>query len=1368
MIRLSRAPRPCLRRLSQRARWRNTTVIAVVLAILAVAPLTALSAQTAVDSAAIYFGRATELNKLDVRRQSAAALMLFRRSLELYRERSDSTWAATVLLEMGITFRRTNQEDSAKVMMLQARDLRRARGDRAGEAAILFELGMKAPIELIRVDDVWRVLPPDKAAYRAARDYLLEAGRLWVSAGDSTHQVQVLAQAGLYWLEENADSAVAYTARALRIARMARDTSDELTALNQLSLVHVRLFLGFDDSLSLRRAPRDSALKYIRLAMHLGRAFGDAQQEARAIRNIISIYSAGTRTPQVYEPDSVAAYSGRLVELTRLSKSSDRREEINALLLASDRYVGVQVDSALSYARAALALSRAHADSLLLDRSLEQMQRLELRLGWPDSALMRIRERSRLAPTLTSAAQLNSMRDLSSAHESRGQSDSAEYYLRSLLSAGASLPGLSATNRESVTAGANFELLSFFLRRNRPDSALRYLRPPSNDSLSTSYRFNDIGKIHLARGQLDSADVSFSRSVAWAGSSARQRAIATSWLMSSDLATDRLDSAIVRGRRVLNYFTKRNIVEEANALSQLSTAYARVGQPDTAIALYRSALALWERTGNRRQLASGLDAVASMFLNADVQDSAFVYGRRSLAVAALMDSPLAQATPLANLGVSYAAVGQRDSATVYHERSAQLNRQYARDGALATNLANLAFGRINASRLADDSTFTLLRESLALTQRTQNRRIEGLTRQYLARAFVVRGQPDSALAQGRLAVTLLRETGYRAFEGRALAEMGSAFAALNQPDSARVYFTEAVRIMRAEGFTRGVRMTLATMAELFRSGSQRDLQRAVAYYDSAAATVESARRSAGSDENTVALAEGEVDVFAGWARAWAGRADEVGPVRSAASALGAVERGRSQALQDLLSQLLPVAERRAVLQPAAGGDLAIETDSLLSSLRASGQAALSYLHAADTLFTWVVAPNGAVSLYRTGLPAGELALLVRSSRRAFGADDARNAPLDPDELKRPSAADSAALAARNADADLRRLAELLLPAELETLVPIGTPLVVVPHGTIALVPFAALEARARGDSSSNAAPPAASRTLGARHALRFSPSFAALRATEARPRTLAGNDPASPARPDTARIGGFAATRPRAASGTPATRPANKPAINSAASTTRTRQLAQSLVVGNPSMPGVYAGRWSTRAQLQSLPGAEAEGRRIAAQLGAHVLTGKDATETVVRARLADATVVHFATHGLAYGAASAARRSYVAFAPDAQNDGLLTLGELMDDPTLVMRAELVVLSACQTGLGDLKQAEGTIGLQRAFLAKGARSVLVSLWNVDDAATRLLMERFYFYWLGDTPHTKAQSLQLAQRDVRARPQYAHPKYWAGFQLVGAD
>jgi CHAT domain-containing protein len=76
--------------------------------------------------------------------------------------------------------------------------------------------------------------------------------------------------------------------------------------------------------------------------------------------------------------------------------------------------------------------------------------------------------------------------------------------------------------------------------------------------------------------------------------------------------------------------------------------------------------------------------------------------------------------------------------------------------------------------------------------------------------------------------------------------------------------------------------------------------------------------------------------------------------------------------------------------------------------------------------------------------------------------------------------------------------------------------------------------------------------------------------------------------------------------------------------------------------------------------------------------------------------------------------------------------------------------------------------LQRSFLAKGARAVLVSLWEVDDRATRLLMERFYAHWLDKRARrSKAEALRLAQRDVRSTPAFAEPRYWAAFQLIGA-
>jgi CHAT domain-containing protein len=189
---------------------------------------------------------------------------------------------------------------------------------------------------------------------------------------------------------------------------------------------------------------------------------------------------------------------------------------------------------------------------------------------------------------------------------------------------------------------------------------------------------------------------------------------------------------------------------------------------------------------------------------------------------------------------------------------------------------------------------------------------------------------------------------------------------------------------------------------------------------------------------------------------------------------------------------------------------------------------------------------------------------------------------------------------------------------------------------------------------------------------------------------------------------------------------------------------------------------------LAALPAATKEAQGVAAAMHAQPLIAGAATERAVRGRLPRAPLVHLATHGYAYASDANARRSFVALAPGAGEDGLLTVGELLDDPALQMSAELVVLSACQTGLGDLKQAEGTVGLQRAFLGRGARSVLVSLWSVGDLPTATLMRQFYSHWLSDSDHpSKSESLRRAQENVRATPGMKDPKFWAAFQLVGA-
>jgi CHAT domain-containing protein len=101
----------------------------------------------------------------------------------------------------------------------------------------------------------------------------------------------------------------------------------------------------------------------------------------------------------------------------------------------------------------------------------------------------------------------------------------------------------------------------------------------------------------------------------------------------------------------------------------------------------------------------------------------------------------------------------------------------------------------------------------------------------------------------------------------------------------------------------------------------------------------------------------------------------------------------------------------------------------------------------------------------------------------------------------------------------------------------------------------------------------------------------------------------------------------------------------------------------------------------------------------------------------------------------------------------------------LPLSADLVTLSACQTGLGRIS-GEGVMGLSRAFFVAGARSVLVSLWSVSDEATERLMTAFYRHYVNGM--SKAAALQEAMREVRALPSFSNPRYWAPFILLGAE
>ncbi len=154
------------------------------------------------------------------------------------------------------------------------------------------------------------------------------------------------------------------------------------------------------------------------------------------------------------------------------------------------------------------------------------------------------------------------------------------------------------------------------------------------------------------------------------------------------------------------------------------------------------------------------------------------------------------------------------------------------------------------------------------------------------------------------------------------------------------------------------------------------------------------------------------------------------------------------------------------------------------------------------------------------------------------------------------------------------------------------------------------------------------------------------------------------------------------------------------------------------------------------------------------------ATDTAI----AQYRIVHFATHGLLDSERpelSGLVLSLVDPSGRPQNGFL----ELEDIYNLRLNADLVVLSACETGLGKDIKGEGLLGLTRGFMDAGAPRVVASLWNVDDVATAELMKRFYKFML-QLNQSPAAALRAAQLEISRQPRWADPYYWAGFTLQG--
>ena len=199
------------------------------------------------------------------------------------------------------------------------------------------------------------------------------------------------------------------------------------------------------------------------------------------------------------------------------------------------------------------------------------------------------------------------------------------------------------------------------------------------------------------------------------------------------------------------------------------------------------------------------------------------------------------------------------------------------------------------------------------------------------------------------------------------------------------------------------------------------------------------------------------------------------------------------------------------------------------------------------------------------------------------------------------------------------------------------------------------------------------------------------------------------------------------------------------------------LIVGEPDVSEVlYKGR---KEKLCPLPCARREAEMFGQLLGAHPLLGKQATKRAVLQSIHSVSLIHFAAHGNAERGEIALALQCSANGNSQEEDYLLTMADISQ---VQLRAKLVVLSCCHSASGQVR-AEGIIGITRAFLGSGARSVLVALWALEDSATEQLMSRFYEHLVRG--ESASESLHQAMKWIRSNG-YPDVRDWAPFMLIG--
>jgi tetratricopeptide (TPR) repeat protein len=777
----------------------------------------------------------------------------------------------------------------------------------------------------------------------------------------------------------------------------------------------------------------------------------------------------------------------------------------------------------------------------------------------------------------------------------------------------------------------------------------------------------------------------------------------------------------------------------ALALAFEAQLYLALGMPDTALVPARASITFARTPRGRISEPVARATLGEVLQSRGHADSALAQYDSALSAIASPEQVRERGRLCNDLGIAYHDLGALDQARDYLDHALALRVAIADSDGLGVTLNNI--GRLQQTIGRPDSSLSLFERAIAIRRKLGDSSGVALTLANTGYAYDLMAEPARALEAYIQARNALRLTGNRSYQGLTLLNMARAHLALGHVAVARDDLQAGLALKRSAGDAAGV------------SWAYHDLGRvelALGHLDEGLAWLDSARvamRALGDRSR-----EGSALYYTALAHQHAGgdahMRQAVAAYAAAMEARLAVGRRAGNdadrimfAEQDVsltskwVFAWLALASSAGADSVAAASLVAAEQGrarALLDLLQQNGvesrgvaavavrrarAPSLSYLVTPYAIVTWLSLPDGRVRSSCQRIAPRVLDTLVARARALIWADrqEGQHVIARVSTMLADTTDDTPSTCAPvnvSVDDSATRTLDGVLAALSRVVLPAALVAQLPDSGELVIVPHAQLAL------IPFAALPLKRPTdlLGLRYALRYAPSL-----------TMLGVVDAIAAR----RIDGDHA-----------------------------------LIVGDPTMP-----RDPDGSVFASLPGARETARLLSSTLHSpDYLVGDAATKSTVVARLPAATLVHLGTHGRAYGTEARARDSFIVLA-GADSSAFLRVRDVLALPSL--SAELVVLMACETGLGDLKESEGTSGLQRAFLARGARSVLVSLWSVNQEASDSLMRAFYRNWLsGGATRSKAEALRRAQKEVRALQvngkSYTNPYYWAGFQVVGAS